>query len=164
MKWTSSLKQWRAKRGIVEAQSNYAVMIAEESQELFEAIEAENELEMVDAFCDLTVLTQNQITLEALPSYQSTGIPPDVGYNFGSDNQKFLADFLRSNQEAIEELGYVFNLCMKETLKEISSRQQEPLQCIDWATNGPSGKWQKWQQQPVSTLYSANYELCKAGK
>lgn len=65
---------------------------------------------------------------------------------------------------SINELGtmkYNGKKCMKETIKEISSRDQDPFQKDIWNKNGASGKWQKWQEQPKETLYVADYSKCK---
>lgn len=65
---------------------------------------------------------------------------------------------------SINELGtmkYNGKKCMKETIKEISSREQEPQQKEEWSKNGANGKWLKWQEQPKDTLYAADYSKCK---
>lgn len=65
---------------------------------------------------------------------------------------------------SINELGtmkYYPKKCMLETIKEVSSRLQDPKQKEEWAKNEASGKWQKWAEQPKETLYIANYEKCK---
>lgn len=61
------------------------------------------------------------------------------------------------------KLGYNPELCLKQTVKEISSRQQDPDQAAAWA-NGqkvPGEKWLKNRKQDPSTLYTANYSTCK---
>ena len=65
---------------------------------------------------------------------------------------------------SINELGtmkYNGKKCMKETIKEIDSRVQDPLQKEDWAKNGAVGKWQKDSSQDKDTLYVADYSKCK---
>jgi hypothetical protein len=65
---------------------------------------------------------------------------------------------------SINELGtmkYNGKKCMKETIKEISSRQQDSFQKEIWDKNGASGKWLKSQEQSKDTLYIANYSKCK---
>ena len=61
------------------------------------------------------------------------------------------------------KLGYNPELCLKQTVKEISSREQDPNQALAWA-NGqrlPGEKWLKNRQQDPSTLYVAEYSTCK---
>ncbi len=58
------------------------------------------------------------------------------------------------------KLGVDIECALDETLKEIESRQQDPEQAKEWAENGPSGKWQKWKDQPKETLYKADYTKC----
>lgn len=65
---------------------------------------------------------------------------------------------------SINELGtmkYNNKKCMIETIKEISSRKQDPQQKIEWTNTKPTGKWKKWEDQPKDTLYAANYSICK---
>ena len=54
---------------------------------------------------------------------------------------------------AIYQQGYNPELAMLETLKEISSRQGS----IDPTT----GKWEKQKDQPLETLYKADYSKCR---
>jgi hypothetical protein len=62
----------------------------------------------------------------------------------------------------IEHLGYDFECVMNETIKEISSRQQDPEQKKRWKKNGSNGeKWQKDKSQDKNTLYKADYSKCK---
>ena len=66
--------------------------------------------------------------------------------------------------ERVKSLGYCFIKAMKECLAEINSREQDPQQAKDWAENGASGKWQKFTQQSLDTLYKADYSkalICK---
>ena len=49
------------------------------------------------------------------------------------------------------KLGYDPESCMKETVKEISSRTGSII----------DGKFQKDKNQPKDTLYKANYSKCK---
>lgn len=65
---------------------------------------------------------------------------------------------------SINELGtmkYNGKKCMKETIKEISSREQDKYQKENWLKNGAVGKWQKDSSQNKDTLYVANYSKCK---
>ena len=62
----------------------------------------------------------------------------------------------------VELMGYDNNKCMDETVKEISSRQQDPEQKKLWLSNGSNGeKWMKDPKQDPSTLYKADYGKCK---
>ena len=61
------------------------------------------------------------------------------------------------------KLGYNPELCLKQTVKEIYSREQDPNQAAAWA-NGqrlPGEKWLKNRQQDPSTLYTADYSTCR---
>jgi hypothetical protein len=55
---------------------------------------------------------------------------------------------------AIEALGYDAQLCMAETIAEISSRKGEH--------NPETNKWEKYTDRDHRALwYSANYKSCK---
>lgn len=68
-----------------------------------------------------------------------------------------LCDIIVVATGAIHKLGYDPELSMIETIKEISSRQQDPQQKEIWNNWGASGKWEKNKEQDESTLYKANY-------
>ena len=61
------------------------------------------------------------------------------------------------------KLGYNPELCLKQTVKEISSRQQDPVQATAWANDQKllGEKWLKNREQDPATLYSADYSTCK---
>ncbi len=61
-----------------------------------------------------------------------------------------------ANQLAL--LGYDIDLVMKEVIKEISSRQQDPDQA---ARNWTEEKWEKDKNQNPDSLYKANFKRCK---
>ena len=66
---------------------------------------------------------------------------------------------LASNELAL--MGYDVDLVMKQCVKHISSRIQDPLQAISWRMEGPSGKWQKDKSQDPSAIYEPDYTVCR---
>lgn len=72
-----------------------------------------------------------------------------------------LCDIIVVATGAIHKLGYNPNIAMSETLKEINSRQQCPIQKDVWEKWGATGKWEKNKEQDPSTLYKANYDNAK---
>ncbi|HET8689368.1 MAG TPA: hypothetical protein VFM18_22385 [Methanosarcina sp.] len=86
-----------------------------------------------------------------------------LGYNRRSEHEMIdaLCDIIVVATGAIHKLGYNPNIAMNETLKEISSRQQDPIQKDIWKKWGASGKWEKNKSQEPSTLYKADYEKAK---
>lgn len=60
----------------------------------------------------------------------------------------------------VELMGYDVYRTMDETVKEISSREQDLDQKIEWEKNGAVGKWKKNSQQDRDTLYTADYSSC----
>lgn len=75
-----------------------------------------------------------------------------------------LCDLIVVATGAIWKLRYNPELAMRETLKEINSRQQDPIQKKQWEENGADGKWRKWIHQPSNTLYKADYSKAKGLK
>ena len=61
----------------------------------------------------------------------------------------------------LTKLGYDPTLCLKETVKEISSRKQDPKQA---QTNWAGSKWKKDKNQDKSTLYTADYSTCRINR
>ena len=61
------------------------------------------------------------------------------------------------------KLGFNPELCLKQTVKEISSREQCPDQAASWANGDrmPGEKWLKNPNQDPSTIYSADYSTCR---
>ena len=72
-----------------------------------------------------------------------------------------LCDIIVLATGAVYKLGYDIDDAMCETMLEINSRDQDPIQKLQWEENGAQGKWQKWLDQPKETLYKANYGKAK---
>jgi len=74
-----------------------------------------------------------------------------------------LADLIVIAAGEIVKLGFNPELCLKQTVKEISSREQDPAQATAWAVGNkqPGEKWLKNPNQDPATLYSADYSTCK---
>ena len=69
-----------------------------------------------------------------------------------------IADLIVLSVNELELMGYDLDKVMLEVVKEISSRQQDPQQAVrDWSDE----KWQKWREQPLGTLYKADFSKCK---
>ena len=73
-----------------------------------------------------------------------------------------IADIIVFSINQLELMGYDANKVMNETIKEISSRNQDKVQQEIWLQWGFDGtKWQKDLSQDANTLYKANYQGCK---
>jgi len=143
MKWQASLAKWRDDRHIgIQSEATFESMMAEELQEYRVAVANDDWHEQVDAICDQVVLTTNHLAYH-----------PDR-----EDLKEALADLLTLD---LPNLGVVPDLAMKQCLKEISSRVQDPIQAAEWSNSGATGKWQKDLNQDPSTLYKADYKLAK---
>ena len=75
-----------------------------------------------------------------------------------------IADLAVLVTNEVELNGYDYDLTMKQTVKHISARVQDPEQERDWTINGPSGKWKKWKLQPADTLIEPDYTVCRLSK
>lgn len=74
-----------------------------------------------------------------------------------------IADIIVFAANECELEGFDLDLVMKQVVKHISARNQDPEQAKDWSMNGPSGKWGKDLNQDPNTLYEPQYLLCKLG-
>jgi len=63
----------------------------------------------------------------------------------------------------IRKAGYNPKCTLQETVKEISSRKQDPAQAERWAKGEKEDgeKWLKDKSQDKSELYKADFEKCK---
>lgn len=176
-----SLKKFRLARNI-DASQGYKFVLRKQVgfmvSEVSEFLDAENEFDEVDALCDISVFAINAHALLSedfsllfngeLPIKYCTipNILDRFSYFFSKyttkcDIEVRLIELIELSQKMLEDMGYDFKKCMTETIKEISSRKQDPIQSIEWQENGASGKWQKDKKQDASTIYKANYGICK---
>jgi len=74
-----------------------------------------------------------------------------------------LSDLIVISSNHIAQMGYDVDLVMKETVKKISSRKQDPAQAERWKIEKvqPMEKWLKWKNQPKGTIHIADYRTCK---
>ena len=118
-----------------------------------EEIDAEGDIdEIIDSLCDrYTVFTGSL----GKSGYANKGLSEAMLVNY---------EEFKKIPKRVKSLGYCFRRAMAECLAEINSREQDPVQAKEWAENGASGKWEKWQDQNPDTLYKADYSkalLCK---
>ena len=136
------LKIWRDARPSLKA--NHRVFFQNIIEELLEPL--------------YTKETIKKMTQEILEKYYAAGIEP-ASENAILDSINDIEVF---SINEVELMGYYNNNCMDETVKEISSRQQDPIQKDFWQIWGYDGtKWQKDPAQDPSTLYTADYKKGK---
>jgi NTP pyrophosphatase (non-canonical NTP hydrolase) len=75
-----------------------------------------------------------------------------------------LADIMVLTANEIALIGYDIDLVMKQVVKHISARQQDPVQKEEWLKSGPAGKWLKDKEQDPSTLVEPDYTVCRLSK
>ena len=81
------------------------------------------------------------------------------------DKVDALADIIVVATGSIYKLGYDADLVMEEVIREISSRQQDPIQARLWSERGINGeKWMKDKNQDPKTIKKARFDRCKLGE
>ena len=61
----------------------------------------------------------------------------------------------------VELMGFDYDKSLREVIKEVSSREQCPIQKEQWLKYGAIGKWQKNKNQNKATLYQADFSKAK---
>jgi phosphoribosyl-ATP pyrophosphohydrolase len=183
MKWIEDLAKWREERQLIKPQWDSIVSsLLEENKELQEAYKNNDYQEVIDAYADHIVFAVNLLG-QVDKNISIYTKPEDRDNNVKSVDEIYtyimiLSSLIETNQHKlamyvlkkiiwackvnIEHLGYDFDCVMDETIKEISSRQQDPEQKKRWKENGFNGeKWHKNLNQSKDTLYKADYSKCK---
>lgn len=149
------LDLWRESRNLTR-ENQRSVFLANALSEFEEYQEAMTDEDSVDAICDMLIVTLNSFNIPAL------GIPSKKFlYNliiYVDAGTKKPDDLAASLWKLLEDKGYNPELALMETIKEISSRRQDPKQAEQWRLHGARGKWHKDKNQPKDTLYKANYD------
>jgi hypothetical protein len=177
------LKKFRVERNIDNKLYIHEVEVKNLLSEYKEYKDAVDVGEQVDALCDLSVFTANALHYLDYDfkgrMFQSIYILADR--YMGMDVERALGLILNNLKNAtIREqtitwlqvlytvcrrtiifMQYDFKKCMLETIKEISSREQDPKQAQAWYESGAVGKWEKNREQDPLTLYIADYTSCK---
>jgi len=183
MKFVEDLKQWREDRNLIEPQWDSIVgSLLEENQELKEAYDNNDYQEVIDAYADHIVFITNLLgqlgeknifpdsenRSHIVKSVDDIKLLIKLLNSLIEAKQEFLATYLLkiinwSCKVDIEHLGYDFECVMDETVREISSRQQDPEQKAKWEQSGSNGeKWQKSLLPEHKALwYKAEYKKCK---
>ncbi len=142
MKHDVELYYWRKQRPSLE--SNYRVYFQNIIEELLEPLYTKERVK--------------EFTKEIVDKYYNEDITP------ASENCIIdaICDIQVFSINEIELMNYDNNICMDETVKEISSRKQDPVQQEIWFKWGYDGtKWQKDPNQDKDTLYVAEYKRGK---
>lgn len=164
----NDLAKWREDRNLT-MEGQRLVFLQNTREECEELENAETEADCVDAICDLVIVALNafEIDLDKLPlnneRYYSTlpinqraEIMLSHGYHKEEHIMKLLNMLVKANYDPI--------ICLEETIKEISSRRQDPKQKEEWdklRSEGkkPADKWQKDKNQ--TDTYRADYSRAK---
>lgn len=154
-------------------------------EELVPAIQANDIDEIVDALNDTIViavgeLTKLNTTPKALPTkvIVELSITQSPSEKLSDKLEQFklaveandiprmiviLDDIILISAESLLEINYQPTLTLKQVVKAISSRLQDPIQAQAWATGNrqPGEKWKKDPNQDPETLYKADFSTCK---
>jgi hypothetical protein len=170
------LEKWRVDRNLNSVEFDLNVYTANILEEIAEYLRAKDDYERVDALCDICVFSINALDSEYSKYEYKMGLGCITDLSYLDNVMDYLSTINKVNKKCsdeciieiiessiceIESMNYNFEKCMLETIKEISSRRQDPQQASDWLVNGISGKWQKDKNQDPQTLYKADYERCK---
>ena len=186
----TQLEAWRAERKLTthSQQKGYIINIMEEFGELSQALrglEIESvrktaEHEIIDALCDIAVLTINacEVSVDKIKTIDTDEIEFDeidelvyncagfssTGFNLydyfnavGFNLYNYFNAVLLSCASLCEKYGYDFKIAMEETIKEISSRTGSyDERAKKWVKDTSDEARKKW--------YRANYELARIEK
>lgn len=124
-KLKQQLANWREERHL-STESQKQNLLSNVLEELTELARAKDDLERIDAYCDIIVFCMNAIELNEIISIVNYRINTDVK-SFAENtvsqiNRGALETTINDCVIAIEQLGYEPFECMQETIKEISSR------------------------------------------
>ena len=141
------LEDWREDRNIKAGSYNYRSQVSNVAEELFELM----------GYSSIEI--DEHVLEKFMSEYFDGSREPyhEVKIDAHCDQIVFAVN-------AIEQLGYNARECIDETIKEINSRKQDPIQAREWHNNKPEGKWLKDKQQDSETLYTADYASCKRGE
>lgn len=169
------LKNWREERNI-KWDIQRTVFLGNSLEEITEFERAENDFEKVDAICDLIVFHINSMYNNShnYERYLENVADAFMNCKSGYNTNNLMENLLKYSRGEIGDDKYLFTLfyglfslgydpykSMIETIKEISSRKQDPKQAAEWESGKKEGKWMKDKNQDPSTLYKADYNSCK---
>lgn len=170
------LRKWREARNMQNNEFVVEKEVASMLDECKEVLLAETDEHKAEEYCDIAIFAFNglgwrrepydgsfrivgscvSIVLESL----STMLKVKAGWKIPTE----LNYIIQLCEVAVNELGYSFRKMMLEKIKVISSREQDPEQVKEWALNGASGKWRKYELQDKSTIYKPDFESCRIDK
>ena len=161
-----SLRIWREERGLNSQSFNLHLQVSFITEEITEYLRAANDSERVDALCDICVFginglsIQEEVLTEDITPYNKHDLSIfDIITSLTLSEDEFafaIKLIIREAFTMLFNMGYDYQLCMKETIKEISSRTG--------AVDTTTGKWEKFKTDEAKALwYTADYSSCKLG-
>lgn len=170
MEWIfNRLEKWRLERNLDRSQGFKFVLDTQISfitEEVTEYLRANNDYERIDALCDIAVFCINGASLikDVSKVYEFLSVDGNVDiYDVLNEISTIKEDsYIHHNLFncidncilMIMDLGYDFDKCMEETLKEIESRTG--------AINPKTGKWEKFKtDEAKEKWYKADFKKCK---
>lgn len=164
----NDLAKWREDRNLTIDHQNKTFM-ANVLEEFKELSEATTESQKIDALCDLAIVGINSFETDPYSLMQALNrydIYATYFYalSFKEDGSMKIHRYIAGLFDAMQSYGYNPIVCMQETIKEISSRRQDPKQKEEWdklRSEGkkPTDKWKKDKNQ--TDTYKADYLKAK---
>ena len=141
-----NLTAWRANRNIQSRQvtySSYRVFVKNILEELLEP------------------LYKKDVIQEKVTSIINTHFIDGLHLTSEHEVIDAITDMRVFCENQTEIYGYNSDKTLAEVIKEISSREQDPVQYKLWSKYGHDGsKWQKNVNQNLATLYKADFSQC----
>lgn len=171
----TNLQEWCEERHITQEMQRKGI-IANLLEEVTEYLRANNDLERIDALCDIAVFTLNTFDIKEVfvkhPFYYSdkfthtgkilaliTTLNTKQSHTEDEEN-KIIYSLVTLCEDYVEAMGYDFYECMQETIKEINSRVGE--------YNKDMGKFIKYQgaytQEEALCLIDKECEITREDK
>ena len=167
-----TLEAWREARNMQDNEFFVEEQVASMTDECKEVLLADTDEHKAEELCDIAIFAINGLGLlkmEYKPKITKwSGLPSIMRAlsNILEENSERMAGvelnyIIKFCENTVTDLGYDFKKMMLEKIKVINSREQDKDQAKEWAINGASGKWKKFEGQDKNTLYYANFESCK---
>lgn len=164
----NDLTKWREERNL-SMKHQKKTFLSNITEEFDELSQAKCEEDKIDALCDLAIIGLNSFEINPHSLQKALGhydIYATYFYalNFKEDECMNIDRYIAGLFNAMQSYGYDPFICMQETIKEISSRRQDPDQKVEWdrlriKRLKPTDKWQKDKNQ--TDTYRADYSKAK---
>lgn len=167
------LKQWRAERNITTLSLTLKEDLFKEVIEAKEGLAKQDINNYVEELADVSIFAFNALGVSNQYYSKQTSIRNEIKllHIENTINQielkrpiqmrVLLCMIIGMCEDLITKRGFDFKKLVSEKILVLNSRVQCPKQKKEWALNGMSGKWEKYQNQDKSTIHKINFDKCK---